>query len=182
MYVGQQRIVMFVGPDRCGKTQIAQEVSKRSGIPYFKASSEHDAFLSSRVSKRELFLNQLRYADPRVIDVFKQGGFSMLFDRAYPCEVAYASVFNRETDLTMLHHLDEEWSKLGAAIILCQRSSYDGIYDDLDPTVGPKMLQAIHDAYEEFARWTQCRLLRLNVDDEDLDREVAEVTRFIEAR
>ena len=170
MYVGQQRIVMFVGPDRCGKTQIAQEVSKRSGIPYFKASSEHDAFLSSRVSKRELFLNQLRYADPRVIDVFKQGGFSMLFDRAYPCEVAYASVFNRE------------WSKLGAAIILCQRSSYDGIYDDLDPTVGPKMLQAIHDAYEEFARWTQCRLLRLNVDDEDLDREVAEVTSFIEAR
>ena len=60
----KQQIVFFVGPDRCGKTEISKATSAAIGVPYFKASSEHDSFLSSKVTKREAFLNQLRYADP----------------------------------------------------------------------------------------------------------------------
>ena len=179
MYVGRQRIVFFVGPDRCGKTEISTALSKVTDIPYFKASSEHDAFLSSRVSKRELFLNQLRYADPRVMDLLRQTGASVIFDRGYPCEAAYSKVFNRETDIKMLQHLDEEWAKLDARIVLCHRTSYAGIRDDLDPTIEHHALNLIHDAYFEFASWTKCKLLKLNVDDENLQRELDEVHYFI---
>ncbi len=182
MYIGRQRIVFFVGPDMCGKTEIAKALSRMTDIPYFKASSEHDAFLSSRVSKRELFLNQLRYADPRVMDLLKQTGQSVIFDRGYPCEYAYSKVFERETDTKMLKHLDEQWSTLDARIVLCYRSSYAGITDDLDPTVKGEVLHKLHDAYADFASWTRCKLLRLNVDDEDLQREIDEVYHFIYRR
>lgn len=166
----------------CGKTQIAQELSKRTGIPYFKATSEHTSFLSSRISKNDQFLNQLRFADPRVYDVFRQAGHSMVFDRAFPCELAYANVLGRETDMKMIHHMDEAWASLGTVIVWCSRTSYEGIVDDLDPNINAEMLQKLHDAYDEFSQWTKCKLLKLNVDDEDLNREVTDVINFLNTR
>ena len=174
-----QHVVFFVGPDMCGKTEIAKATAFALEVPYFKASSEHDSYLSSKVSRREAFLNQLRYADPRVFDVLKQSGHSLVFDRGFPCEYAYSRVFDRVTDTKMLQHMDEMWASIGAVIVLCTRSSYDGIIDDLDATIDADRLRQIDGAYQDFASWTKCRLLRLNVDDEDLGREVDDVLRFL---
>jgi hypothetical protein len=162
----------------CGKTEIAKEVSKKLRVPYFKATSEHTSFLSSRVSKNDQFLNQLRFADPRVLDILRQTGHSVVFDRGFPCEYAYSKVFGRETDLTMLKHIDEAYAALGAVVVFCHRSSYVGIKDDLDPSINWQVLAKLHDAYKEFLSWTKCRLLQLNVDDENLEREVCEVVDF----
>jgi len=176
----KQHLVFFVGADMCGKTEIATEYARRTGVPYFKATSEHVSFLSSRVSKNDQFLNQLRFADPRVLDILRQTGHSMIFDRGYPCEYAYSKVLNRETDMTMLKHLDKGYAQLGASIILCYRTNYAGIRDDLDPTIDSHVLNKLHVAYCDFAQWTKCRLLSLNVDDEDLDRELSEINRFMD--
>lgn len=174
-----QQLVFFVGPDMCGKTEISRELSRRLNVPYFKATSEHTSFLSTRVSTSDQFLNQLRFADPRVLDILRQTGHSVVFDRGFPCEYAYSRVFGRETDTVMLKHVDEAYAALGAVVVFCHRSSYAGTYDDLDPTVGPELLNKLHVAYDDFARWTRCQLLRLNVDDENLDREVNEVLDFM---
>jgi hypothetical protein len=178
--MAQQRAIMVVGPDMCGKSQIVAELSRITGIPSFKATSEHDSFLSSRTTRREAFLNQLRYADPRVFDVLKQTGYSIIFDRAYPCERVYSEVLGRTTDHLMLDHMDEMWASIDARIVLCHRSSYAGIVDDLDPNLDHHVLNELHDAYFEFAKTTKCKVLKLNVDDENLDREVSEILRFLE--
>lgn len=175
----RQKLVFFIGPDRCGKTQISKAVSKALNIPYFKATSEHTSFLSTRVSTSDQFLNQLRFADPRVLDILRQTGHSVIFDRGFPCEYAYSKVMGRETDMVMLKHVDEAYAALGAAVVFCHRSSYNGIRDDLDPSIGQELLDRLHAAYELFTYWTKCRLLRLNVDDENLDREVREVVDFV---
>lgn len=174
-----QKVIFVCGPDRCGKTEISKEISKRTGVPYFKASSEHNSFLTSRVSKNDLFLNQLRFADPRVFDLLKQTGHSTVFDRGFPCEYSYSSVFGRETDIDMIHKMDEMWASLGARIIFCHRSSYTGISDDLDPSVNSEVLQRIHNAYLDFLSWTKCNSLCLNVDDENLDREMQDIARWL---
>lgn len=170
-----QRIVILCGPDMCGKTHIAKELSRVTGIPYFKATSEHTSFLSSRVAKNDQFLNQLRFADPRVLDLLRQTGHSVVFDRGFPCEYSYAKVFDRETDMTMLRHLDDAYASLGAHVILCHRTDYSGIKDDLDPTVDTHLLNELHDAYWDFARWTKCKLFKLDVTDENLNKQVLEI-------
>lgn len=177
-----QNIVIVVGPDRCGKTQIAKELARQLGNErfYFKATSEHVSFLSSRVSTNDQFLNQLRFADPRVYDLLRQTGHSVVFDRAFPCEFVYSKVLGRETDMAMIKHMDEAWASLNARIILCHRSSYVGIVDDLDPTIEVNMLNKLHDAYFDFASWTKCKLLKLNVDDEDLSREVNDIIQYLQ--
>ncbi len=165
----------MVGPDRCGKTEIAKALSKRLGISYFKASSEHQAFLS----KQEQFINDLRHADPRIYDLLAQTGLSIIFDRGYPCEAAYSKFFKRLTDENMLQRVDELYASLNAKIIICTRASFNGIQDDLNPNLDETALQQISDLYMEFAKWTKCQTHILYVDDEDINRELSELLNFL---
>lgn len=171
-----QRVTFFVGPDMTGKTNIAQNVSRLTGIPYFKASLERSTYLS----RKDRFVNELRYADPRVADVLRQTGYSIIFDRGYPCELVYSSVLQRETDYVAIAAADNAYAELGAQIVLCVRSSYDGIVDDIDPNLDSTRLTQLSRAYMYFVEgYTKCESMVLNVDDEDLDRETDEVLRFM---
>jgi hypothetical protein len=172
---GRQQIVVMVGPDRCGKTEISQALSKSIGVPYFKASSEHDSFLN----KQDLFVNQLRFADTRMVDFLTQTHHSVIFDRAWPCEKVYSVLYERPTDDAVLRHVDSAMADIGAKIVVCYRSNYDNVVDDLDPSLDGKKLLQIEEEYRKFAQWTKCKVHFLNVDDENLIREVEEVLQFM---
>lgn len=173
--MNDQSVTFFVGPDRCGKTQIANAVSKLTNVPYFKASSEHETFLGSQ----DLFVNQLRYADTRLVDFINQTGQSVVFDRGYPCEWVYSRFFGRQTDETALRRIDNSYANLGARILICTRKDFTGIVDDLNPKLDSEALARISGLYDEFIMWTNCRTYRLFVDDEDLDRECTEILDFM---
>jgi len=171
-----QTIVIFEGPDRCGKSQIAKELSRRTGISYFKASSEHSTYLGD---KKDLFLKQLLHADPRMIDLLRQTKLSLIMDRAYPSEYVYSKVMNRPTDHDMLNIVDQEYASLGAVIVICYRETYKGIVDDIDPKINESVLDRLQAEYIEFAKTTKCDVMFLNVSDENLDREVNQILDFI---
>jgi hypothetical protein len=166
---------MCGGPDRCGKSNIIAELSLRLHIPVFKASNEHENFLS----RQDRFINELRYADPRMHDLLHQTGLSVLVDRAYPCEWVYSQFFKRETDWLMLRTMDEKYAKLGTKIVICTRKSFAGIKDDLNPKLDEVALQKLSDLYADFVKWTKCKTYTLYVDDENLDREVNEIIAFL---
>lgn len=181
-----KQIIFICGPDMTGKTQIAKALSQRLNVPYFKATSEHDSYkLSANIHTasrlpENAFLMQLQHADPRVLDLFKQCKFNVVMDRGFPCERVYSRVFKRQTNEKMIEHLDEHWAALGARIIICTRSSYEGIIDDIDPRIDSKRLQQLDDEYKLFSQETKCKCLLLNVDDENLDRELSDITNWIE--
>lgn len=205
----EQQIVVLCGPDRCGKTEIARELSKRTGIKSYKSSLEHltvhyekqrnelgvllsDSVFNCRTENRSetghktipldcspKFVDQLRIADPRIADFIRQSGTSIIFDRSWPCEWVYSKLFDRETSIATIEFLETIYASLDARIIFCVRSSYEGIQDDIDDRVTSEKLQQIHDLYVEFSKWTQCKFHWLNVDDENLDREVTEIQKFL---
>lgn len=171
-----QRIIITEGPDRTGKTEIGHALSRVLGIPYFKASSEHMTYLSHDNN----FLMQLEHADPRVLDLVKQTKMSVIFDRAYPSEWVYSRVLGRKTNDNELQLLDDGYSLLDAKLVICTRSSYEGITDDLDKNLDSAKLQELDNMYRKFASWTNLDTFFLNVDDEYIDREVDDVLKFIE--
>ena len=171
----QQEVIFLGGPDRCGKTNIGRQLSILSGIPLFKPKEEHEVYLNNK----DHFVQTLRWADPRVADFVGQTGQSVIFDRGYPCEWVYSRVFGRETDERALAKLDCLWKSLGAKIIVCNRSSFRGIVDDIDPGIDEGVLMKIQAEYDNFIEWTSCDVLKLNVDDENLDREIAEIAEFL---
>jgi len=171
----QQVIVLVVGPDMCGKTQIAKALAVKLGATYYKASNEHKRFLGDQNS----FLNELRFADPARLDIIKQSGVSIVFDRGFPCEFVYSQYFGRTTDTAVLLELDRQYAELGAVIVFATRMSFDGISDDLDDRIGPEQLKYISSLYDTFIQATRCSVLKLYVDDEDLVRELTDIEWFM---
>jgi len=174
--IHKQTVVIFEGPDRCGKTNIARELSKRLKIPYFKNSVEIDKF---GILDDEYFTKASRYIDTYMTDFLYQTKTSVIFDRNYPSEYVYPRVFGRKQDLSILKKIDDMHVKIGTKIVIPQRSSYTDITDPVHPQINEDRLRELDELYEEFSIWSQCEVLRLNVDDEDLTREVNEVLAFL---
>lgn len=170
-------ITILEGADMTGKSQIARELAKMLKLPCFKASTEKETFLSNQ----ERFINDLKYADTRMVDFLKQTQHGCVFDRAYPSEWVYSQYFNRPTDWEALTYVDREFASLDAHIVICKRKSYDGIVDNLNPKLKGKELVKLASLYERFALWTNCKVYKLYVDDEDLNREVKEVMKWLNA-
>ena len=53
-------MIAFIGPDMTGKSNIAAELSRQTGIPVFKNSGEWNTELDSP----DYFLNLLRFGGP----------------------------------------------------------------------------------------------------------------------
>ena len=73
----KQKIVIVCGPDMTGKTQIAKELAARLNVSYFKAASEHHAFMNDP----DKFVKDIRYADPRLVDFIAQTHASVVMNR-----------------------------------------------------------------------------------------------------
>jgi len=168
--------IAFIGPDMTGKSNIANELSKRLEIPVFKNSGEWQTKLDSP----DYFLNLLRYGGPFLMDFMKQTNVSVILDRFYPCEQVYAQAFDRDTDHGAIAWMDEQFSNEGGVFILCLKKDYSGLVDDVFPDKLPKeKLEEISGLYEKFAKWSQCEVLTLYTDDWDIDRQINDITNFL---
>ena len=174
-----QTIIIFEGPDQCGKTEIGTRLSKLLNIPYFKNDNERKGFKDDE----DYFVNMLKYSDPFFISYLKQSNANVILDRSFPSEYVYSKAFSRQTDLEALKWVDKEYSKLGALIIICYRTKYT-MDDDLCPKkLNAKKLEDIDLIYREFANtFTKCNVMFLNVDDEDIHREISDIFKFIKEK
>jgi len=174
--MSDQRVIIFEGPDGCGKSNIAEAVSNLLNIPIFKNEDEWQHFPEK--DKSTYFINAIRYAHPHLLSFIKQTKGSVILDRAYPSEYVYSKIFDRETDFTAIRACDLACKQLKAEIFIFVRSDYSNVKDQFD-FVDKDMLERIHKEYNSFAAWTSNRVHFINVDDEDLDREISEVLRVL---
>jgi len=172
-------IIILEGPDGCGKTNIAAALSKKLSLPVFKSTGEWKHF--EELDKGTWFLNTTKYSLPYLLEFIQQTNTSVIFDRAYPSEYVYGPTCGRKTDFNVLRSIDLMCKQMSVKIVLLHRSSYGAVVDQFD-TVDESFLNRIHDEYENFKQWTCCDVLSLNVDDENLDRELTEILNFLEKK
>ena len=63
--------------------------------------------------------------------------------------------------------------------ILAQSKAYQSLVDQFEDVITPDVLSRVDQVYRDFVKWTECDTLLLNVDDEDLSREILEVREFL---
>ena len=170
-----QRVVIFEGPDGCGKTNISQALSKSIDVPYFKNKDEWKNF----VNDPSYFVHALTYGDPYFLSYLEQTQASVIVDRWYPSEWVYSQIFDRPTNMSVIKKIDQRAASLGAKIIIPYRTKYDNVVDQFEDVITPNILSKVDRAYRDFADWTECHTFFLNVDDEDLGRELTEVRNFL---
>jgi thymidylate kinase len=168
-------VIVFEGPDGCGKTNISKALSADLQVPYFKNTDEWRFF----VDDPAYFVNALTYGDPYFLSYLEQTGASVIVDRWYPSEWVYSQVFNRPTNMDALELIDKRASALGTKIVIPYRKDYCGVTDQFKDIITSDVLDKVHTAYLRFVEWTECDTFLLNVDDENLARELIEVHNFL---
>ena len=169
-----QQVIIFDGPDGCGKTNIAQALSSAMNIPYFKNADEHKYFRSDP----KYFINAIRYVDTYFTSYLESAGASVILDRAWPSEWIYSKAMRRETDELILRDLDVRHANLNTIIISPFRTNYENIDEQYDE-IRRRILE-IDRLYESFAEWSRCHVLRMNVDSEDLHHQLRIILDFIQ--
>ena len=168
-------LLAFEGPDRCGKSEMAAELSRQLGVPVFKNSGEWFTDLRDP----SYFKNLLTYGATFLADFLCQTRVSAIMDRNYASEWVYARYFGRETDDVVLRKVDEKFAEAGGKIVICRRKSYNGIRDDLHSYIDSHALEGLDSLYQEFEKWTKCEVLTIWVDDENLERETLEIREWL---
>lgn len=171
-----QRLIIFDSEDGNGKTEIATALSQELGIPRFKYEMEHECDFGSPNEDR--FKLCIQHAMPMLQSFMAQTRQSVIFDRAYPSEWVYARYFNRPTCPASLRRIDDWHAEHGAKIIIPFRT--EAVRDEDDYTfLTADVKHRLAQLYREFAVWTKCDVLFLNVDDEDLDREMRDILAWL---
>jgi len=153
-----QHVIIFEGHDKAGKTTLARYVSQQLEVPYFK-----DLRTKSVVKRGESGI-VTKYAGIYMGDFFAQTGTSAIIDRAYPSEFAYSGALRRKIDLPFLMSLDRLYSSFDTCIVICEKQNGNVPDDDM---IDKKYLRHIVAWYDVFAKWTQCHVIRLVMDDEN---------------
>jgi hypothetical protein len=178
-------LVIFGGPDRCGKTTIARELSRRTGAPYFKPTGQ----AKYAMSQPSVFRLQTLFGEPKLADFLAQTGHSAILDRGFPCDYAYTHALGRLRNMSFaeasdwsdtIKAMDATYGMMDALLVICVRSDYTGRSDPSWPEMDGKMMAILDSYYREYAAETKMRKLVLNVDDENLDRQVSEIIRKLD--
>lgn len=166
-------IIIFDGVDNCGKTEISHAVVERL-LPdhqYFKVKQEriHVEKVDPAILKvsHELQLNFF-------YELARQAKLNIVMDRFYPSEYVYGSLF-RQINEDLIWEFDAKFAELGVKIIIPHKG--DAFLEDELWT--KEQLIQVREKYKEFAEKSKCDVLLLNTEDENLDRELADIAAFL---
>lgn len=171
----KQLVLVMEGTDRSGKSTIGKLVAEKLNIPYFKYSRDKEALSGSDMTSQ-----MLKYADPYFCDFLGQTKISAVIDRHYPSEWVYSGVLGRSTDEQLIRKTDELFSKVPTTIIVMKRKSYDNVTDD-DPRLDSLTLKKISQKYDEFVKWSKCRVLTFEFEEWNPEKMVTEILFMLEA-
>lgn len=174
----RQTILIFGGPDKCGKTTIAKEMARQLQIPYFKPA--HQQIIAE--TSPETFALQTRHGEPKLLDFVQQTGYSVIMDRSFPCDWVYSKVLGRETAWNAIQLLDEAYATLNAKLIFCvkTKTGYERPIPDSWKKITNDVLRDLDAHYRVYARDSAMDALVLDTTDEDLFRQTNAIRNFIQ--
>lgn len=166
-----QQLIIFEGPDMCGKTEISHAVAERLGVPVYKSGREHDLFHD----KDAQYLT-LKYGNYEMIKLLETTSANVIFDRFFPSEWVYSQVYDRTRDLDLVMEFDKYWASLGGKIVWLDKPEMDGE----DELIENDRYNQIREKYQQYMSMTSCEVYHLDTSDHDLENQVNKICNFLQ--
>jgi len=169
--MSDQQIIIFEGHDGTGKSQIAEEISKRQEIPVFKNEQEFDRWWDPEISTR--------YSARHLVSFLEQTGHSVILDRHYPSEYVYGKMFGRAISEVLIWELDHRMAKMDATIVECRKKPENYEEDSHGIVEDTEMYDELKFWYGKFKSNTECEYIEFMTDSEKLQQQVATIEDYI---
>jgi thymidylate kinase len=164
----QQKLILFEGADKSGKSTIAQALSKELNIPIFK------------VQRNKYWWDpaiNLLYLTEGITQFIEQTGVSVILDRWIGSDYMYSKLFDREISYNKIFDIDFRLSKLNTLLIICYKQPYAFIHDIEDEQfINEKQYEKMTALYREYERESLIdNVLFLDTSDENLEEQLNKI-------
>ena len=171
-------IILFEGPDLCGKTNIAKALSKELNIPYFKKPNEHGAFNGTYIPEYSLIYETRKFLEFYEQDIIK----NVILDRDYVSEYVYGQIYRNEiyNQLNINEYIreyDKRYFMNDLFIVYCHKDKYKKFDDEV---IEEKDIQKIKDGYGKFLNATFNNCIVLETSDENLEEQIKIIKNHID--
>ena len=155
--VAAMAIIIFEGVDRAGKTSVALELSRKTGIPYFKGAPLQP------ITRKDFC--ELVFRDYATIThMLEVLNCDIIIDRFLGSEYAY-SFLRSNTNTKLLFELDKKLASLDATNVLCLCNEYDLMKrwkNTSETGYNFEMNNKLNDRFHEFVELSKCNALVLD--------------------
>lgn len=155
-------IVIFEGPDQCGKTTLAEMfMEHRPGYQYFRSTKQ----MGSNVDLEAAIKYDWRF----MLDFLSQVGIGsgVIFDRAFVSQFVYSITYR--LDNVAKHYAPKEYtdlfedyvnklSELNHYVVFCYRKSYEGLIDKHNAEVNEEKMKRVSHNFANFFGTTGVKL------------------------
>lgn len=171
-----EKIIFFEGPDKSGKSTIAEVLARKLNLPYIP---------SETAQNQGDYYNDLVYGELKLAKFLVQlsdGGQSISFvkDRNWISELIYGTVYGRKVCYETLARLDELYANLNTYVIVCIKN--DNKYNlEGEPELVLENHQKLHNKYINWFYETESKYpkLLLNTSDQTLNNQISIIKQFI---
>jgi|TARA_Y100000310_G_scaffold309357_1_gene353370 thymidylate kinase len=162
--------IIFEGPDGCGKTTLSQIISDIYNIPVYTSPHRH------KIDKNEtLLLNILKWGIPEQLQLIQTCDSKIIYDRFFPSEFVYSSVYKRKTDKNLIFKYDKWWNDLDGVIIFLDKPCME-VNDHL---VEKKYYQQIRKKYQEYKELTVCPHITIDSTSESVQEQLTQILKLL---
>ena len=166
-----QKIIIFSGADKSGKSTIAKALSADLNIPVFKV--QRNKYLWDPMVS-------LIYGTEMVTQFIEQSGVSIILDRWHDSDFAYSRLFNRDISYRKIWEIDERMAKLGALMVVCYKSPEHFEHDKEDEAfIDETKYEEYTNQMRMFAMDSKCKILFLDTSDRNLESQLKAIKELL---
>lgn len=174
------QVIVFEGPDRTGKSTIADVIAKHYGTEVFMTNSRQcflsdDQLIDNSSNLAEFNLSLVKY-----LSSMKRSGQlkkNVVIYRSFMSERVYSDLLDRKTSECCNRICDWILRRMDATIILCdnkvEKNFKDDILDD-DQVLLSKQL------YQEQIPLTMTDILQIDTTDHDIEKYAIDIIEYID--
>jgi thymidylate kinase len=168
----KQNIIIFEGADKSGKTTIAKELSKRTGLPIFKVQRNKYNWDKDA---------NLQYGTEQITQFLEQTGASVILDRFHPSDYMYSKLFGRTVNMKKVREIDARLAEIGTVIVYCYKDPEFYVEDEEDKDfVNSSMYDRMTSLYQQFATLSSsCKHIFLNTSDQDIEKQIKTIKKLL---
>ncbi len=155
-------VIIFEGPDRSGKSTIAELLAKRLDSEVFMTNSRQ--CFSTKENSRSLSTFNYHLAK-YVSDLSRKNELQkpVIIYRSFLSEMVYAELLGRETNNVLNARADRIFSRVGALLVLTKNSSFD------DDSLNNDLVEKSIYLYNKYKANIKCELLEIDTSGHDVE-------------
>lgn len=167
------KVIIFEGPDRVGKTTVAEALAKKLDTEVFMTNSR--ACFTNKSINDSSAIAYFNYTIASYVNGLIENGLAekpIIIYRSFLSEMVYSLLLERSTNAELNYKTDELFCNMDATIVYMENDQTENFLDD---TMDDKLILESKKLYNMFLKQITTPYIKINTTEQNVEKYVDEI-------